>query len=111
MASLPHLHVYKPRLCTSGLFLVRPPPRKSPFPATNDQRSYPETSNLTLEEVDYLFVKDGREGIHKFTGRSQPVKVSLKEDVEQGAKQMMHDEKRGSEGGAAFVEDVNKVEK
>jgi hypothetical protein len=64
-----------------------------------------------LEEVDYLFVKDGREGIHKFTGRSQPVKVSLKEDVERGAKEMMYEDKRGSEGGAAFVEDVNKVEK
>lgn len=73
--------------------------------------SYPETSNLTLEEVDYLFVKEGREGIHKFTGRSQPVRISLSGDVEQGTKEMMHDEKRGSEGGAAFVEDVNKVEK
>lgn len=73
--------------------------------------SYPETSNLTLEEVDYLFVKEGSKGIHKFTGPSQPVKISLSGDVEQGAKEMMHDEKRGSEGGAAFVEDVNKVEK
>jgi hypothetical protein len=110
MASLPHLHVYKPRLCTSGLFLVS---LSTPTPPVQllTPSSYPETSNLTLEEVDYLFVKDGREGVHKFTGRSQPVKVSLKEDVEQGAKQMMHDEKRGSEGGAAFVEDVNKAEK
>ncbi|KAI4762735.1 putative Myo-inositol transporter 1 [Aureobasidium sp. EXF-3400] len=72
---------------------------------------YPETSNLTLEEVDYLFVKDGKEGIHKFTGKSQPVKISLSGDVEQGTQEMMHEEKRGSEGGAAFVEDVNKVEK
>lgn len=73
--------------------------------------SYPETSNLTLEEVDYLFVKEGSKGIHKFTGPSQPVKISLSGDVEQGTKEMMHEEKRGSEGGAAFVEDVNKVEK
>ncbi|KAG9671733.1 putative MFS sugar transporter, partial [Aureobasidium melanogenum] len=72
---------------------------------------YPETSNLTLEEVDYLFVKEGSKGIHKFTGPSQPVKISLSGDVEQGTKEMMHEEKRGSEGGAAFVEDVNKVEK
>ncbi|KAH0382679.1 putative MFS sugar transporter, partial [Aureobasidium melanogenum] len=72
---------------------------------------YPETSNLTLEEVDYLFVKEGSKGIHKFTGPSQPVKVSLSGDVEQGTKEMMHEEKRGSEGGAAFVEDVNKFEK
>ncbi|KAI4773754.1 putative Myo-inositol transporter 1 [Aureobasidium sp. EXF-3400] len=72
---------------------------------------YPETSNLTLEEVDYLFVKEGSKGIHKFTGPSQPVKISLSGDVEQGTKEMMHEEKRGSEGGAAFVEDVNKFEK
>ncbi|KAG9829248.1 putative MFS sugar transporter, partial [Aureobasidium melanogenum] len=72
---------------------------------------YPETSNLTLEEVDYLFVKEGSKGIHKFTGPSQPVKISLSGDVEQGTKEMMHEEKRGSEGGAAFVEDVNRVEK
>ncbi|KEQ72815.1 hexose carrier protein [Aureobasidium namibiae CBS 147.97] len=52
---------------------------------------YPETSNLTLEEVDYLF-------------------ISLSGDVEHGAEKMS-EEKRGSEGGAAFVEDVNKVEK
>ena len=75
-----------------------------------ESNSYPETSNLTLEEVDFLFVKEGSKGIHKFTGPSQPVKISLSEDVEQGAKEMMHDEKRGSEGGAAYVEDINKVE-
>lgn len=77
-------------------------------------RSYPETSNLTLEEVDFLFIKDGSKGIHKFTGPSQPVRISLSGDVEQGARRMMHGEKgekRGSEGGAAFVEDVDKVEK
>jgi len=70
--------------------------------------SYPETSNLTLEEVDYLFVKDGSHGIHKFTSKSQPVKISLSGDVEHGAEKMS-EEKKGSEGGAAFVEDVNKV--
>jgi hypothetical protein len=74
--------------------------------------SYPETSNLTLEEVDYLFVKGSREGHHKFAGRSQAVRISLKEDVEQGAQEMMQEEKkRGSEGGATLVEDVEKVEK
>ncbi|KAI4726169.1 putative Myo-inositol transporter 1 [Aureobasidium sp. EXF-10728] len=71
---------------------------------------YPETSNLTLEEVDYLFIKGGREGIHKFTGKSQPVRISLSGDVEHGAEKMS-EEKRGSEGGAAFVEDVNTVQK
>jgi hypothetical protein len=46
---------------------------------------YPETANLTLEEVDYLFTKEGRHGIHALGGRSQPVKESLKDDVEKTA--------------------------
>jgi hypothetical protein len=112
MASLPHLHVHKSRLCPSSLFLVSFPTLKPYLYPRPTFISYPETSNLTLEEVDYLFVKGAREGHHKFAGRSQAVRISLKEDVEQGAKEMMHEEKkRGSEGGAAFVEDVDKVEK
>ncbi|KAF2488091.1 putative MFS sugar transporter [Neohortaea acidophila] len=39
---------------------------------------YPETSNLTLEEVDFLFTKEGNTGLRKFTRRSQPVLESLK---------------------------------
>jgi len=128
MASLPHLYVHKPCLCASGLLLVCLPlilpclplplfplhPNNSRFlffssvNLTDTSNSYPETSNLTLEEVDYLFVKDGSHGIHKFTSKSQPVKISLSGDVEHGAEKMS-EEKRGSEGGAAFVEDVNKV--
>jgi len=129
MASLPHLHVHKPRLCASGILLVRFLLVFSPLPLpllplhphnshflffsdvrtpSNNLNSYPETSNLTLEEVDYLFVKDGSHGIHKFTSKSQPVKISLSGDVEHGAEKMS-EEKKGSEGGAAFVEDVNKV--
>lgn len=49
---------------------------------------YPETSNLTLEEVDYLFIKDGQTGLKKFMRRSEPVQVSVKEDVEKGAAAM-----------------------
>jgi hypothetical protein len=112
MASLPHLHVHKPGLRTPSLLLVSCPLSRIPIiHSSNATNSYPETSNLTLEEVDYLFVKDGKEGIHKFAGKSQPVKISLSGDVEQGTQEMMHEEKRGSEGGAAFVEDVDKVEK
>ena len=48
--------------------------------------------------------------MHKFTSKSQPVKISLSGDVEHGAEKMS-EEKRGSEGGAAFVEDVNTVQK
>ncbi|EME40962.1 hypothetical protein DOTSEDRAFT_91026 [Dothistroma septosporum NZE10] len=39
---------------------------------------YPETSNLTLEEIDFLFTKDGNTGLRKFTRRAQPVQESLK---------------------------------
>lgn len=43
---------------------------------------------MTLEEVDYLFVKDGNKGIKQLWHRSQPVLISLKEDVGQGAADM-----------------------
>lgn len=49
---------------------------------------YPETSNLTLEEVDYLFVKDGNSGLKKFLRKAEPVQASLKDDVEKGAAAM-----------------------
>lgn len=39
---------------------------------------YPETSNLTLEEVDFLFTKDGADGLRKFMRKSQPVQESMK---------------------------------
>lgn len=47
----------------------------------------PQTSNLTLEEVDYLFVKDGHTGLSKLTARSAPVQESLKPqaDIEKDA--------------------------
>jgi hypothetical protein len=49
---------------------------------------YPETANLTLEEVDYLFVKEGHKGIKQLWHRSAPVLLSLKEDVGKGAAEM-----------------------
>lgn len=49
---------------------------------------YPETANLTLEEVDYLFVKEKHKGIKQVWHRSAPVLVSLKEDVGKGAAEM-----------------------
>jgi hypothetical protein len=39
---------------------------------------YPETSNLTLEEVDHLFTAGGSHGIKKITTPSAPVQESLK---------------------------------
>lgn len=59
---------------------------------------YPETANLTLEEVDYLFIKDGNKGVKQIWHRSQPVVTSLKEDVERNAAAMglgEHAEKEG----------------
>lgn len=48
---------------------------------------YPETTNLTLEEVDYLFVKkeDGGSGERMGLQRTQPVRASLEGDVEKGS--------------------------
>ncbi|CAK4030376.1 Myo-inositol transporter 1 [Lecanosticta acicola] len=39
---------------------------------------YPETSNLTLEEVDFLFTKGGNTGLKSWTRKSQPVQESLR---------------------------------
>jgi hypothetical protein len=49
---------------------------------------YPETANLTLEEVDYLFVKEGHKGAKQLWHRSAPVLISLKGDVGKGAAEM-----------------------
>ncbi|KAF2719089.1 general substrate transporter [Polychaeton citri CBS 116435] len=38
---------------------------------------YPETANLTLEEVDFLFIGEGKHGLHQFTERSKPVEESF----------------------------------
>lgn len=46
---------------------------------------YPETANRTLEEVDYLFIKDGHKGAKQFWHKSRPVVISLEEDVERNA--------------------------
>lgn len=40
--------------------------------------SYPETTRLSLEEIDWLFVKEGNKGIKQFYSRAGPVKESLK---------------------------------
>lgn len=49
---------------------------------------YPETAGRTLEEVDYLFVREGHKGVKQLWHRSQPVIISLKEDVESHASAM-----------------------
>lgn len=75
---------------------------------------YPETSGLTLEAVDYLFIKEGRKGLHQFTGPSEPVRASISDDVdvERAARQELRadqEKKRmDSDGGVGHVEDVSK---
>lgn len=51
---------------------------------------YPETANLTLEAVDYLFIKEGKKGVvNQLAGPSEPVRASLSlhrgQDVEKGS--------------------------
>ena len=81
------------RLCSSGIF-----EQKSPWLecCTDSFSSYPETTNLTLEEIDFLFTKEGSTGLQKFGRRSQPVQESLKpvEEIEQDV------EKHASVSGA-----------
>jgi hypothetical protein len=60
---------------------------------------YPETANLTLEEVDYLFVKEGHKGVKQMWHRSAPVLISLKEDVGSGAAEMGLTEDDASKNG------------
>jgi hypothetical protein len=65
---------------------------------------YPETANLTLEEVDYLFLKEGHKGIKQLWHRSRPVLISLKEDVGQGAADMGLEEEEGDKGAGGKAE-------
>jgi hypothetical protein len=64
-----------------------------------------------------LFVKDdAKHGVRKLFGPSEAVRASLGGNVKQGARARMdeeyrtgtvHEGKRASEGGAAFVEDID----
>lgn len=76
---------------------------------------YPETANLTLEEVDYLFVKEGHKGIKQLWHRSAPVLISLKEDVGQGAAEMgltehVEDKNEGKVDGLQGGESADHIE-
>ncbi|KAK4896947.1 hypothetical protein LTR27_005194 [Elasticomyces elasticus] len=64
---------------------------------------YPETSNLTLEEVDHLFTAGGRHGIKKLTAPSQPVQESFK------AHSLGDDEKLGGSSGDRAAEHVDEI--
>ncbi|KAK5696661.1 hypothetical protein LTR97_007965 [Elasticomyces elasticus] len=64
---------------------------------------YPETSNLTLEEVDHLFTAGGRHGIKELTAPSQPVQESFK------AHSLGDDEKLGGSSGDRAAEHVDEI--
>lgn len=68
---------------------------------------YPETSNLTLEEIDFLFTTDGADGLHKFGRKSQPVKESLRpnEEILQDVER-----RRSSIGGTEKGEQVERID-
>lgn len=57
--------------------------------------SYPETANLTLEEIDYLFTKEGNKGAKQMFKKTQPVIESLKpkqeirEDLEKNQPELL----------------------
>ena len=46
---------------------------------------------MTLEEIDFLFAKDGETGLKKFGHRSQPVQESLRpiEEIEKDAEAVL----------------------
>jgi hypothetical protein len=73
---------------------------------------YPETANLTLEEVDYLFVKEGHKGVKQLWHRSAPVLISLKEDVGIGAAEMglAKDSEEKREGKSDALQDESSAD-
>ena len=60
-----------------------------------------ETSNLTLEEIDFLFTKDGNTGVKKFAMRSRPVQESLRPvaDIEADFENSTEKSRRASADG------------
>ncbi|PIA89310.1 hypothetical protein CB0940_06949 [Cercospora beticola] len=68
---------------------------------------YLETSNLTLEEIDFLFTTDGADGLHKFGRKSQPVKESQRpnEEILQDVER-----RRSSIGGTEKGEQVERID-
>ncbi|KAK0277482.1 hypothetical protein LTR91_006112 [Friedmanniomyces endolithicus] len=59
---------------------------------------YPETKNLTLEEVDHLFTAGGKHGAKALTAPSQPVQESFR------AQALGDDEKLGGRDGGLAAE-------
>lgn len=99
------LHVHKSRVHPPCVLLVRRNPLNllRRIVQSDDVHSYPETKNLTLEEIDYLFIKDGKKGLKQFTTRSQPVLESLK-PVEEIEADVEKQAERRSSGDVDHVE-------
>ena len=61
---------------------------------------YPETSNLTLEDIDYLFTKESEhKGISKLWHKTTPVEISLRADHDHGRRSSIRDSLAEAEEG------------
>lgn len=68
--------------------------------------SYPETNRLSLEEIDYLFIKEGNKGSKKLLAKAGPVVESLKprEQIERDLeREVGSDEVKGVVGALPAV--------
>lgn len=65
---------------------------------------YPETSNLTLEEVDHLFTGEGtgRKGLSQLAAPSEPVRMSF--EAHRAGDEEKDGLSRGQSEGALHVE-------
>lgn len=85
-------------------------PVQMPRWLTDVLSSYPETNQLSLEEIDYLFIKSGNTGKKKFFSRAQPVLESLKPvaEIERDLERegSGSESKRGGMDGASSGEHV-----
>lgn len=80
----------------------------------NAPQSYPETNQLSLEEIDYLFIKEGNKGARKFFAKAGPVQESLKpkEQIERDLeREVGFDEVKGSNGDLRGGEETEHKEK
>lgn len=64
---------------------------------------------MTLEEIDFLFTKDGNTGLKKFTRRSQPVQESLK-PVEEIARDKDLEKGTSLFASGEHVDHIDKIE-
>lgn len=67
---------------------------------------YPETTNLTLEDIDFLFTEDGADGLPKLGRKRRPVQESVRPSNEEMAQDV---EKGRLSTGGEQLEHVERV--